>query len=141
MEIRSNELLAAMAIEKNQNLGGRFGATSQTALPIQPIWPVFKVNRLNWQCCLAGSSKTAPKILIFSIAMGTYYSFYVKAIAIYAPTYFRYNTSVLAIVHNNQITDVLLRLIIKEEQKTIKPRIQNDQKYHKFTYFVVCPFV
>ena len=23
------------------------------------------MNRLNWQCCLAGSSKTAPKILIF----------------------------------------------------------------------------
>ena len=27
-------------------------------------------NELNWQCCLAGSSKTTPKILIFSIAMG-----------------------------------------------------------------------
>ena len=23
------------------------------------------MNRLNWQCCLAGSSKTAPRILIF----------------------------------------------------------------------------
>ena len=65
--------------------------------------------------------------------MDANYSFYVKSIAIYAPTFLRYNNSVLAIVHNNQITDVLLRLIIKKEQKTIKPRIQNDQKYHKFT--------
>ena len=32
-------------------------------------------NGLNWQCCLAGSSKTAPTILIFSIAMGAGYSF------------------------------------------------------------------
>jgi hypothetical protein len=27
-------------------------------------------NGLNWQWCLAGSSKRAPWILIFSIAMG-----------------------------------------------------------------------
>ena len=44
---------------------GRFGATSYTALPIQPIWPIFEVNRLDWHCCLAGSSKMAPRILIF----------------------------------------------------------------------------
>ena len=29
---------------------------------------------LNWQCCLAGTSKKAPKIFIFSIAMGADYS-------------------------------------------------------------------
>ena len=28
-------------------------------------WLIFAVNRLNWQCCLAGSSKTASRILIF----------------------------------------------------------------------------
>ena len=39
------------------------------------IWPIFEVNRLNWQCCLAGSSKTAPRILIFSMAKGANYSF------------------------------------------------------------------
>ena len=32
-------------------------------------------NGLNWQCCLAGSSKTAPRILIFSMAMGAKPSF------------------------------------------------------------------
>ena len=44
-------------------------------LPIQPIWPIFAVNRLNWQCCLAGNFKTGPMILIFSISMGADYSF------------------------------------------------------------------
>ena len=80
---------------KNQNSGGRFWATSYTALPIQPIslqnWP-------NWQCCLAGSSKTAPRILIFSIVLGAECSFYVKSIVTYAPQFFGYNNSVLAIV-------------------------------------------
>ena len=33
-----------MAIEKIKILGGRFGATSYTALPIQPILPDFLVN-------------------------------------------------------------------------------------------------
>ena len=32
-------------------------------------------NGLNWQCCLADSSKTAPRISIFSIAMGAKPSF------------------------------------------------------------------
>ena len=48
--------------------------------------------------CLAGSSKTAARILIFSIAMGADYSFYMKSIATYAPAFLKYNNSVLAIV-------------------------------------------
>ena len=43
------------------------------------------VNGPNWQCCLAGSSETAHRILIFLIVMGAEYSFYVKSIATYAP--------------------------------------------------------
>ena len=35
-----------------------------------PFGPIFEVNGLDWQCYLAGSSKTAPRILTFSIAMG-----------------------------------------------------------------------
>ena len=42
-------------------------------------------NWPNWQCCLAGSSKTAPRILILSVAMGADYSFYVKSIADLCP--------------------------------------------------------
>ena len=62
--------LAPMAIEKNQNPGSRFGATIYRALPIWPIWPNFEVNGLDWQCCLAGSSKMAPRIFIFLIVLG-----------------------------------------------------------------------
>ena len=31
-----------------QNPGYCFGATSYTALPISPIWPIFAVNGLDW---------------------------------------------------------------------------------------------
>ena len=58
-------------------------------LKIWPNWP-------NRQCCLAGSSKRAPMILIFLIAMGADYSFYVKSIATCALTFFGYIISVLA---------------------------------------------
>ena len=53
-------------------------------------------NGPNWQCCLAGSSKTAPRILILSIAMGADYSFYVKFIATSARAFLGYNNSVLS---------------------------------------------
>ena len=36
------------------------------------------------------SSKTAPRIWIFSIAMGADYSFYVKSIATFSLTFFGY---------------------------------------------------
>ena len=42
------------------------------------------------------SSKKAPRILIFSIAMDADYSFYMKFIATRAPTFFGYIISVLA---------------------------------------------
>ena len=45
----------------------------------------FLVNGPNWQRFLAGSSKTALSILIFSIVVFAEYSFYVKSIAICAP--------------------------------------------------------
>ena len=55
-------------------------------------------NRPNWQCCLTGSSKRAPRILIFSIAMGADYSFYLKFITTRGPTFFGYIISVLTSV-------------------------------------------
>ena len=104
--LNGNKLKCIIGIHghwKNQNPGGRFGATSQTALPIQPIWPIFLVDRLNWQCCLAGSSKTAPRILIFSIAMGDDYSFEVisykrqKGLANFYRTFFFGNVAMCSI--------------------------------------------
>ena len=42
-------------------------------------------------CCLVGSSKTAPRILIFSIAMGADYTFYVKTIEFHARAFLTLN--------------------------------------------------
>ena len=72
--------------------------TSSTALPIQPLWPIFVVNVLDWQCCLAGSSKTASRILIFSIAMGADYSFELISTETYAPQFIGHNKIFLASV-------------------------------------------
>jgi hypothetical protein len=58
----------------------------------------FEVNGLNWQCFLAGSFKTAPRILIFSIVMGADYPFYVKSIATWTLTSYGYIILILASV-------------------------------------------
>ena len=68
-------------------------------MPIWPIWPNFEVNGLDWQCCLAGSSKTAPRILIFSIAMGADHSFYVKTIETHARAFLPINISAIGTVN------------------------------------------
>ena len=41
-----------------------------------PFGPIF--DGLDWQCYLAGSSKMAPRILIFSIVIGADYSYEAK---------------------------------------------------------------
>ena len=84
-----------MAIEKIKILRGHVGATTQRALPIQPI---FMVNGLDWQCCLAGSSKTAPRIFIFSIVLSAEYLFYVKSIETHARTFLPLNISAIGSV-------------------------------------------
>ena len=63
-------------------------------------WPIFLVNRQNWQCCLAGSSKTDPRILIFSMAMGADYSFKLIFNETCAPQFNGHNNSFLASVNN-----------------------------------------
>ena len=87
-----------MAIEKIKILGAVLELLAKKHCQFWPIWPNFEVNRLDWQCCLAGSSKTAPKIFIFSIVLGAEYSSYVKFIATCALTFFGYIISVLASV-------------------------------------------
>ena len=52
---------------------------------------------------LSGSSKTTPRILIFSIAMSADYSFYVKSIAICALTFLGCIISVLASVSQSKL--------------------------------------
>ena len=57
-------------------------------------------NGLNWQWCLAGSSKTAPRILIFSIAIGADYSFDIKSGFSIAPAFSLHNNFDIASVSN-----------------------------------------
>ena len=61
--------------QKNSNLWSRYRATSKIALPNRPIHLKNEANGLAWQGCLASSSKTAPRILKFSIVMGANYWF------------------------------------------------------------------
>ena len=44
-------------------------------------------NGLNWQSCLASSSKRARRILIFSMAMGANYTFELISIKTCAPQF------------------------------------------------------
>ena len=58
MELSSNESIihlsfAHMAIEKNQNPWGRFGATSYKAVSIQPIYLKNWANRVELAVLLA----------------------------------------------------------------------------------------
>ena len=83
-----NEYSAPRTIEKIRILG------AVLELPV-PIWPIFEVNGLDWQCCLAGSSKTAPRIFNFSIAICANYSLELNSIETYAPQFFGLNNSSL----------------------------------------------
>ena len=71
----------------------------------EPFW-TYRLNSTantahlpqNWAklACFAGSSKTAPRIFIFSIVLGSEYSSYVKSIATYVcPPKSWYNNSFL----------------------------------------------
>ncbi len=69
-----------MAIEKIKILGAVLELPAKQHCQFSPFGPIFEVNGLDWQCYLAGSSKTAPRILIFSIAIGADYSYEVKTV-------------------------------------------------------------
>jgi hypothetical protein len=62
-----------MAIEKIKILGAILELPAKQHCQFSPFGPIFEANGLDWHCCLAGSSKTAPRILIFSIAIGADY--------------------------------------------------------------------
>ena len=56
--------------------------SANTELPMQPIDLENGPNGLNWQCCLAGSSKTVPD-----------YSFEVNSIKNWVPAFFKHKNS------------------------------------------------
>ena len=61
--------------------------------------PNFEVNGLDWQCCLAGSSKRAPRIFIFSIVLGAENLSYVKSIETHARAFLPLNISAISSVY------------------------------------------
>ena len=65
MGFRKNEGLSPMAIEKIKILGAVLELPDKQHCQFSQFGPIFEVNGLDWQCCLAGSSNMAPRILIF----------------------------------------------------------------------------
>ena len=83
-----------MTIEKTKILGAVLELPAKQYcqfLPIQPIHLENGPNGLYWQCYLVGSSKTAPRILIFLMAMGADYSSELISIETYAPQFIGLN--------------------------------------------------
>ena len=76
-----------MAIEKIKILGGVLELPAKQHCQFSPFGPFYEVNGLDWQCYLAGSSKTAPRILIFSIAIDADYFFDIKSGFSIAPAF------------------------------------------------------
>ena len=64
-----------MAIEEIKILGAVLYLPARQHCQSSPIYLKHGLNGPNWWCCLAGSSKTVPRILIFSIVMCAKYSF------------------------------------------------------------------
>ena len=87
-----------MAIEKIKLLGAVLELPAKQRCQFSPFGPIFEVNGLDWQCYLAGSSKTAPRILIFSIAIGADYSFDIKSDFSIAPAFSLHNNFDIASV-------------------------------------------
>ena len=100
-----------MAIEKIKILGAVLELPAKQHCQYShysPFGPIFEVNGLDWQCYLAGSFKTGPRILIVSIAMGVDYSFEVENNEIWAPAFFKHNNSSVATV---TVSGSLLRVL------------------------------
>jgi hypothetical protein len=94
-----------------------------------PIWPNFEVNGLDWQCCLAGCSKMALRIFIFSIVLGAKYLSYLKFIATVMPSHFLvYYFSLSQCVSQAEKEKTACKG--EEIQKMTPIFTQNDSLYH-----------
>ena len=71
---------------------------------IQPIWPIFEVNRLNWKCCLAGSYKTA---------MDADYEFALISIETYALQFIGHNKLFLGSAWRQSFTEIRGALLLQ----------------------------
>ena len=80
-----------MANEKIKILGAVLDYQLNSIADLANLAQFLGINELDWQCCLAGSSKTAPRILIFSIVTVADYSFYEKTINTHACAFLTLN--------------------------------------------------
>ena len=87
MDFKIEKYSAPVAIEKIKILSAVLELPAKQHCQISPFGPLFEVNELDWQCYLAVSSKTVPRILILSIAIGADYSFDIKSGFSIAPTF------------------------------------------------------
>ena len=88
-----------MAIEKSKSWGPFWSYQRDSST--NPVHLAHFWGKMGWigtAVYLAGSSKTANRILTFSIAMVADYSFDVKNIDILAPAFFKHNNSFIATV-------------------------------------------
>ena len=91
-----------MEIERIKILAAVLELPAKQHYQFSPFGPIFEVNGLDWHCCLAGSSKTAPRIFIFSIAFVADYSYELKNSETWAPTFFKHNNSFIATVYHEK---------------------------------------
>ena len=87
-----------MAIEKIKILGAVLELPAKQHCQFSPFGPFFEINGLDWHCCPAGRSKTAPRILTFSMAMGADCTFELISIKTCAPQFKWLNKSFLGSV-------------------------------------------
>ena len=97
MDFTLNELSAPKAIEKIKILGAVLELPAKQHCQFGPI-----LRLLGWigSAFLAGSSKMAPRIFIFSIVLGAEYLSYVKSIETHAYKFLPLNISAVGSVCN-----------------------------------------
>ena len=101
MDFTQNKYSAPSTIEKMKILGAVLELPAKEHCQSKPIYLKIGLTWPNRQCCLAGSSKMAPRILIFSIAMGADHSFYVKTIETHSRAFLPLNISAIGTVKCN----------------------------------------
>ena len=92
-----------MVIEKIKILGAVLKLPAKQHCQFSPFGPTSEVNRLVWQCCLAGSSKTAPRILNFSIVLGAENLSFMKSTETHARAFLTLNILSIGNVGRNAL--------------------------------------
>ena len=96
---------------------------------------IFEVNGRDWQYRLADSSKTAPRIFIFSIVLSAEYLSYVKSIETHFRAFLTLNILSIGTV-NYVVKDVFMNDLTHENFFRIVPYPASSQKTWSDTHCV-----